>query len=300
MQNEVNRAVERGLSGENRNASMNWYNTEPLRERFGDLYRGPGSSDDAYLRFMQAVGTTSPQNTVMNNVSEATKIMKMLAQGKEIPRSGKEAGFSGVAADTRAILSRKKFGQEGGYNVKDSQKTEHFGRSLAGDQSKAVVDAHAMRTLSMAQKDPRYLTNSIRYQADHGGYENYSPRDLLANGETSMKELLTRPTMWMSAPTDAAYGLAAKPYHKAADKFGLAPGQAQAAAWYGNADKTGVKTTPHTFNELFEQRLRENALAMNKSPEELLDDVINGRAHLDMSGVPMPTQLPFTRDEQID
>jgi hypothetical protein len=115
--------------------------------------------------------------------------------------------------------------------------------------------------------------------------------DLVESGEKTIKEMMESPTYWLSAPPDAAYGYAAKPYEKAADKFGLSPGQSQAAAWYGNADMTGVKTEPKTFNELFEQRLRSNATAMNMDPEELLRRVINGEEHL-LGMAPPPMALP--------
>lgn len=280
VQNNVNKAVERGLQPESRNAVENWYNTEPLRERFHDLYKGEGSPDDAFLKLMQAVGTTSPMNSVLPNAAEATRIYKRLQRGEEIPRVGKEADLGGVAADAKAILSRKKFGQEPGYNPKDSQKTEFFGRSLAGDDSKVVVDSHAMRGLTMPTKDPRYMAPYVRYKADHGGYENFYPRDAIESGDMTMKRALQSPKYWLSQPPDAAYGFAAKPFERAADKFGLSPGQAQAAAWYGNADMTGVVTQPKTFNELFEIKLRENADALRMDPEELLKRVINGEQHL--------------------
>lgn len=293
VQNTINKAVERGVSGENRNATLNWYNTEPLRERFHDLYKGEGSPDDAYLKLMQAVGTTSPQNQVLPNAAEATQIYQRLMRGQDIPRDGD--GLSGVAAKGKAVLSRKKFGLEPGYNPKDAQKTEFFGRSLAGDDSKVVVDSHAMRGLAMPTKDPRYLGGSVRYKADHGGYENFNPREMVASGEMSMADALKSPTYWLSAPTDATYRYAAKPYERAAEKFGLSPGQAQAAAWYGNSDLTGVATMPKTFNELFEMRLRTNAQNLNMDPEELLRRVINGEEHL-LGSAPLPMS-PGGEDE---
>jgi hypothetical protein len=276
----LNKAVEKGL--ENSGTVLNWYNTEPLRERFGDLYEGDMTPDEAYLQYMQAVGTTSPQNPVNKNIANATQIYQRLQQGKKIPRDNKLIpGFETPGGLTRTIVSRKKFGQEEGFDPFEAPKTEYFGRSLAGDTGRVVVDSHASRLLGMSSEDPRMLTTSARY-FDPGSetYGSYNPREMLETGDATMKDALSEPTWWRARPTKAEYKYAAQPFEKAAKKYGIDPGQAQAAAWYGAAEQTGVKTPPKTFNELFEERIRQNADALGMSPEDVLSDVINGRRTL--------------------
>jgi hypothetical protein len=276
----VNKAIEKGIS-DVPGTVLNWYNTEPLRERFNDLYTNTTMSpDEAFLQYMQAVGATSPQSPVPANIANASEIYQLLQQGRTIPRDPKKLGqhFQTPGGLTRTIVSRKKFGQEEGYDPAEAPKTEYFGRSLAGDTSRPVIDSHASRLLGMSSEDPRMLTGSARYYDPQSGtYGSYSPKDMLESGEASMKDALSEPTWWRARPTKAEYKFMAQPFEKAAKKFDIDPGQAQAAAWYGAADMTGVKTPPLTFNEMFEQRLRTNAEAKGKSPEQLLKDVINGR-----------------------
>jgi hypothetical protein len=290
---QVNSAVDRGLK-EHRDTVLNWYNMLPLRERFHDLYQG-GDPDAAFLRFNQSVAAMSPQNPVPENMAQGSWIYNVLERGDKIPTDPKKGVPSGYgnqpAMGTRLSVARKKSGQEEGYDFRDSPKTEFFGRSLAGDDSVPVIDAHAMRTMAMATKDPRFLQNSIRYSDDGGkSYKTYSPRQMLEDGEITMKEALQNPTWWQSGARGAMYAPATVPFHRAADKFGISPGQAQAAAWYGNAEKTGVKTQPFTAMEILEQRIRQNAEARGKTPEEMLDDMINGREYL-LEGGDVPISM---------
>lgn len=277
---QVNSAVDRGLK-EHPDTVLNWYNMLPLRERFHDLYKGK-DPDDAFLKFNQSVAAMSPQNPVPENMAQGSWLYSRLQQGKRIPDDPKDvakAGFGNQPAmGTRLSVARKKFGQDGeAYDYRKSPKTEFFGRSLAGDDSVPVIDAHAMRTMAMATKDPRMLQNSIRYSDDGGKtYKTYSPREMLESGEITMKEALKQPTWWQSGARGAMYDPATVPFMRSAEKFGISPGQAQAAAWYGNAEKTGVKTQPFTAMEILEQKIKQNAHARSKSPEQMLKDVING------------------------
>lgn len=300
VQRSLNKAVDMGLK-ENPGAATNWYNMEPLRERFHDLYKGEGKPDDAFVKLMQAVGTTSMQNPALPNAANATQIYERLQKGLGIPNKTEKyqmpGSFLTPGAETRLEASQKRLGnRQDEYSFKDAPKSHYFGDTLAGLSGRVTVDSHAMRGLVMPTKNSNFLRTNAREMGEDGAYQNINPKQMFDNGELG-KLSDVKPSFWYSRPTAAEYKDFAEPFHKAAKKFSISPEQAQAAAWYGNAEKTGVKTPPQTFNELFEQRLRENARDRNIDPEKLLDDVINGRTHLKATAVPV--QPPFTRDEQI-
>lgn len=276
----VNATVDKGLK-EHGDTVLNWYNMLPLRERFHDLYRG-GDPDDAFLRFNQSVAAMSPQNPVPENMAQGSWLYNRLEKGQPIPDSPKGVMAFGnqPAMGTRLSVARKKFGQEGGYDPVKAPKTEYFGRSLAGDDSVPVIDSHAVRTIAMATKDPRYMQTALRRPDPAGGYSSFSPQEMVNSGELSMKEAMNNPTYWGWSPRGTGYYPATVPFMRAAEKFDISPGQAQAAAWYGNAEKTGVVTEPKTAMQILEDRIRQNATARNKSPEQMLDDMINGKDFL--------------------
>jgi len=258
------------------------------KEAWGRFERGeppqPGDDILASLITLGAAGFARPKGSLS---AGAAHFDDMPFDLPEVPVAGEKAALKSKKGVNRAQTQSKKWGdaiagvQRQKAGPPDAPKTEYFGRSLAGDQSNPVIDSHASRALAMATEDPRFVQNAVRYfDPNTQWYESFSPREMLESGELPMKELQNQPTYWWSRPTKGEYKYAQEPFRKAADKFDLSPGQAQAAAWYGAASKTGVKTPPSTFMELFEQRLRDNAETRGIDPEDLLKRVINGETHL--------------------
>jgi hypothetical protein len=274
-------AFDRGVrnSGE---VPLDWYNMEPLRQRFGEMYQGPMNPNDAFLQFNDAIAASSVMNPVDQNMRNASQIYQLLQQGKEIPRTTDlMPTFAGPGGQTRLIVNRKLFGQEPGWDPWQSPKVDNFRRNLSGDQSTVTVDSHASRAPGMFSKDPRFLEGRVRTGDESGtGYTSFSPREMLEGGQVTMKDLMDQPTWWQSRPRKSEYGAFAKLYERLADRKGVSPAQAQAAAWYGNADMTGVVTPPKTALQILEDVVNRNADRSGISNEKMLSDVINGRSAL--------------------
>jgi hypothetical protein len=292
VQRRVNSAVGKGLETYP-GVAENWYNMEPLREQFHNLYRGDMHPDEAFHQMMKAVGATSPMNPMSSNIANASEIYSRLQRGEPIGNDPTKypPNFRTLGATTRLAVARKVFGEDEPYAPgKDPPKTTRFSRALAGAAGPEVtVDTHAMRLLAMSSEQPNLMSDYFRYKAPEGHYASYSPRDLYETGQKSLKQMLETPTWWANMPTKGEYASTQIPFQKAAQKFGLAPHQAQAAAWIGAGDKTGLSTLPdRTALQFLEDRINTTAHARGISPMDTLKSVINGKSTLFANKVTAP------------
>src|SRR4029434_6160945 len=88
----VNEVVQRGAQ----QGGMEWYNTEPLRQRFvAELGADKGAA--AYQQYRAVVAATSPRSKVAENARNASYYYSLAQQGLPLPRPIGKGGALSVA-----------------------------------------------------------------------------------------------------------------------------------------------------------------------------------------------------------
>src|SRR5215469_11069495 len=130
-----------------------------------------------------------------------------------------------------------------------------------------VIPPQNLKQITIGKKGERIVT--------------YRPQKLVAEGRLSIDEALEIPPFWASKPNDNEYAAVEQLYARIGAEYGLAPAEAQAAAWAGAGKLTGLGTeADRTFPELLNQRIMYTAHIRNEHPQQVLSDMIRGRKPL--------------------
>jgi hypothetical protein len=175
----------------------------------------------------------------------------------------------------------------------DVAKTPSYGANLEGNLTPVAMDRHAIRAPGMMTEDPRWLATQIKLKG--GG--KYRPQDEFNAGNLTMEDALKQPTYWADMPLKNEYAPLEDYYQSLARDAGMAPGQAQASGWVGNAQLTGVETDPtKTFLDMFQDRIKNTAYRMGKDPREVVQGFWQGKwpllaAPAAAAGVALPAAM---------
>lgn len=242
----VNDVVQRGVGMGGRE----WYNTDPLRERFvGEL--GADAGPAAYQQYLDLIAATSPRSKVAENVRNASYYHSLAQQGEPLPhRIMKDNGTWTVAeplpspyghiAQGLHVQNAENVLQNGGWPVLQNPKPASFSQNLAGNQMPVTIDTHNARLWGMTDSKGR-------------------PVDM---------------------PAKTEYGWLEQLQQQQAGNMGLTPAQYQAAAWLGGGAETGLKSAPDPFLKVLEDRVRHTAKKRGEDPEMTLRRFITGESPL--------------------
>jgi hypothetical protein len=293
-----------------------WYHTEPLRQAFADAYRGSNSDPGgvrAFQQFMDQVAATSPRSDVPTNIRNASYYYGLGRRGEDLPAQ-LPYPYGHVAQQLHkqnfANLSAAATEGPGGWNVLQNPKPASFAQNLTGNLEPVTVDTHAFRNIGMRTEDPRFLATSIRAKIKPGkaaaaadeeealGTNNslvskygevskdgttvtFRPQKLFNEGKLTMQDAKNIPSFWASKPNENEYAAVENFYRQLAREHGLAPADAQAAAWAGGGKLTGLGSPPaKTFPEMFNERVAYTARMRGEDPKDTLRKMILGQAPL--------------------
>lgn len=273
----VEDAVDRGIEM----GGPAWYNADELRQRFvGEL--GEDEGGPAFRRYMDMVAATSPRSRVGENVRNASYYYSLDRQGLPMPgEKDKLPQPYGHIAQKNHKLNAQGVVENGGWDVFRNPKPASFVENLVGNQRPVTVDAHAYKLPALATRDPRFLATS--YKSSEGA-ETVNPRKLHASGALSMEEAVERPAMWLGAPEPNEYAAMERLYQDVATRKGITPAQAQASAWIGGGEDTGLMSATDPFLRIFEERLAITADKTGLSKEDVLRRMIRGEMPLYNAG----------------
>jgi hypothetical protein len=285
-----------------------WYHNEPIRRAFVDEL-GPKAGQDAFATFMDMVSATSPRSDVPTNIRNASYYFQHALEGKPLPEklpypfghvaqalhrqnyetlTGPRAGALSAAAPETGTA----------WDIFKNPKPASFSQNLQGNLVPGTMDTHAFRNIAMRTGDPRFLETSItelakgkpgpetqagRYgeYSEKGGKVTYRPQKLVESGKLTMEDAKNIPHFWASKPNENEYAAAEALYAKLGKKAGLPTADAQAAAWSGAGEMTGLGTVgTHTFPELFNERVLFTSKLRGEKPEETLRAFIKGEKPL--------------------
>lgn len=261
LEDKMLKVIEEGR----RMGAKNWYNTEPLRQVFIKEL-GPGEGEEAFRKYMGYVAATSAASDVGTNARNGSYYFGLDVREGRVPDVGERMPYpyGHYAARNHQIFAQKVFNNE--LDELTYQKMRSFLENLTGNYAPVTVDRHALRLPAMLAEDKNFLEK---------GY-----RELLDNGKISMAELVQMPAAWR-APTAKEYAALEQFYKGVARKAGLAPAEAQAAAWVGGAERTGVKDNGLlSFIDHFEDRLHLTAAKRRLPVDEVLRQFVRGKMNL--------------------
>lgn len=236
--------IKRGLSM----AGSDWYDTTALRQRFHDL-NGPEQGENDFRRFMQYVGTNSPQNKVPPDIRQASYYYYLDKNGVPITTVDSKTGLPNVENPTNIPSPYKALPahtngsvevQQGTRDPLNAQKTASFAQNLSGNYFPVTIDMHALKSPAMMAQDPRWL--------------NGEGKAAMAKG-ADIGALAQDPKYWEATPGDNEYAHLEQWWKGMADDLGITPAQAQAGSWVGDGARTGLGSDENkTFIDFMNDR----------------------------------------------
>ena len=262
--------------GRNINAQTFYYN-EPLRQAFiSEL--GKRKGDPAFARYMDYVAASSPRSDVEANARNASYYYMLQQQGLPVPaKGGVNPQPYGHMAQNLHRLNAERIRSGDYFDAIKNPKPLSFSANLQGNFAPVTVDAHAFKLPGMLARDPRFLATSVGLDKGVTVY----PQRMFNSGEINMEDALARPVYWASKPNANEYGAMEQYYKQLAQQAGMAPAQAQAAAWAGGGPMTGLASVAgDPFMRSVENRANLTAARRGISPQEALSRMIRGREPL--------------------
>ena len=258
-----------------------WYDTTALRQRFHDL-NGPEQGEQDFQKFMQYVGTNSPQNKVPPDIRQASYYYHLDKNGVPITPVDKFGNPrpevqdpTNIAAPYKALPSHQSGSSEvqaGTRDPLDAQKTASFAQNLSGNYEPVTIDMHALKLPAMLKQDPRWL--------------NGEGKAALASG-TDIGTLAQDPKWWENSPGANEYGHLEQWWKGMANDLGITPAQAQAGSWVGGGHITGLGSDENkTFIDFMNDRGNLTAQKTGQgNAQDAIDAFIRGQQPLLTSGV---------------
>ena len=265
------------ISEGQRMGGANWYNTDPLLEKFVQQI-GPDAGQKAYRKYMDFVAATSPRSDVGTNIRNASYYYGRDMRGEGMPAVGDRnpQPYGHMAQRLHQMNAERVAGP--GWDPLNNPKPASFVENLAGNQEPVTVDTHAFRLPAILGQDPRFLETA--YQASKDA-PKLNIQKLVMSGDMSMEDALKTPAYWQAQPKANEYAAMERYYKPIGRELGLTPAQTQASAWVGGGKLTGLASDESKpFMRFFDDRIMKTARETGMDPKDVLRDFISGKAPL--------------------
>lgn len=299
----VAKSIEKGIDL----GAAPWYHTQAIKQAFiREL--GPESGSRAFRKYMDMVAVTSPRSDVPTNIRNASFYYQHALHGKDLPenlprpyghvaQNLHRSNFEMLQGKQPAPLSSD-VPPYSNWDYMKNPKPASFSQNLQGNLRPGTIDTHAFRNIGMRTNDPRFLETSVsakykmgsdpgkdtivgKYGERRGDVVTFRPQQLLEKGRLSLEEAKKLPYFWTAKPNKNEYAAAEQFYRKLGEKRGLPTADAQAAAWAGGGDLTGLGSPPsHTFPQMLNERILYTAMMRGEKPADTLRWFIRGKKPL--------------------
>lgn len=288
----------------------------------GPVYRAAkaaGLSDDEAAKYLADLGdyvaATSPRTKVEENLRNASLVMAKQAQGvpfREIIGPGTvdpKTGVKGISEKGYPLMTGKggihgklldDVIEQGGMNVANNPKPSNFGPNIAGNRSGVTVDTHAIRgTLqTLNEMNPGSVPEGFILPKFRESYRK-DPSTLTPDmiDDTLASQMIGPKGDTTKAQTE--YAVFADIWHKAADRLGVSPAEAQSMGWFGFGDETNLGSARKTPVDIFDERIDVTAKAMGISPEQAAEGVFRRQIPLlGVGGTALLGASQYQQDQQ--
>jgi hypothetical protein len=269
------------ISEGQRMGGANWYNTDPLLEKFVQQL-GPDAGQKAYRKYMDFVAATSPRSDVGTNIRNASYYYGRDMRGEGMPAVGDRnpQPYGHMAQRLHQMNAERVAGP--GWDPLNNPKPASFVENLAGNQEPVTVDTHAFRLPAILAQDPRFLETA--YQASKDA-PKLNIQKLVQSGNMSIEDALKMPAYWQAQPKANEYGAMERYYKPIGRELGMTPAQTQASAWVGGGKLTGLASDESKpFMRFFDDRVMKTARETGMDPKDVLRNFISGKAPLYAKG----------------
>jgi hypothetical protein len=271
-----------------------WYNADPLRQAFIDELGKQG--DPRFQQYMDLVAATSPRSDVGTNVRNASYYYNRLVNDQGMPAVGDPNPQPYGHMAQRLHQQNAQTVAGGGWDPLQNPKPASFAQDLMGNQQPVAVDTHAFRLPGILSQDPRFLETAYQSSKDA---PKQNIQQMVLSGQMSMEDALKQPAYWQAQPKANEYGAMENYYKGLASDAGLSPAQAQAAAWVGGGQQTGLASdASKPFIGFVEDRANKTADVRGLSPAEALSQFIRGNKPLLGVGGAGAATLPLWQQYQ--
>ena len=271
-----------------------WYNADPLRQAFIDELGKQG--DPRFQQYMNLVAATSPRSDVGTNVRNASYYYNRLVNGEPMPDVGTPNPQPYGHMAQRLHQQNAQTVAGGGWDPLQNPKPASFAQDLMGNQQPVAVDTHAFRLPGILSQDPRFLETAYQSSKDA---PKQNIQQMVLSGQMSMEDALKQPAYWQAQPKANEYGAMENYYQGLASDAGLSPAQAQAAAWVGGGQQTGLASdASKPFIGFVEDRANKTADVRGLSPAEALSQFIRGNKPLLGVGAAGAATMPLWQQWQ--
>jgi hypothetical protein len=272
-------AIQRGLP-----VGMSWHNAQPAIQDAIDALGSEEAGREAFKKYIDYNAATSSLKAVPTNLREASYYYWRDKAGlgpSTIGETPPDPYHGGLAVQGHQKAANQVLA--GTWGQGDVSKTPSYGANLEGNLTPVAVDRHAMRAPGMLAEDPRFLLTKVPKT-------DIRPQDLYNAGQLSMEDALKQPTYWTDMPAKNEYASMEDYYQDLARQANMAPGQAQASGWVGNAELTGVETDPtKTWLQMYQDRIKNTAYRTGQSAQDVVRNFWQGQHPLLSVGAPVAT-----------
>lgn len=273
---EVRRRMDAAIEEGRSLKADRWYDTAPLLAAFIKEL-GPTEGKAAFNRYADIVGLTSPGTSVPENLRRASWVYGLDRRGEALPAYAPSPYGVMTEKTQRGLLDSYFSGK--GFPL-TAAKTASFAQNVRGNQTPVSLDRHALRLPAIFSGDKRFLENSVQVADDSPkGMTRINPRKLVDAGLMNFADAFEQPAYWSARPHPTEYAALEQYYSDLAERHGLTPAQAQAAAWVGGADITDVRDA-RPLLQAFKDRLGVTARERQISEEDALSRMIRGEQPL--------------------
>jgi hypothetical protein len=278
----------------------------------------PGGAK-AFKDFMDLAAGTSVRSDVPTNIRNASYYLYLKKQGLPLPdKLPYPYGHVAQKAHRQHFTNLSAAAAEGreGWDVLRNPKPPSYSQNLQGNLAPGTIDTHAFRNIAMRSGDPEFLGTSVRVKLNKAGKViedesdevpseaaqtmmakygersidkngntiiTYRPQQLLREGRLTMQDAQKIPTFWASKPNANEYK-ATEDFYRALGlehELKLPLADAQAAAWAGGGDLTGLGSPPtKTFAEMMNERAEFTARMRGADPTQTLHQAMRGELPL--------------------
>lgn len=219
---------------------LDWFDLSSLR---ADLQAAQGAKagDEAFTRLTHAIAATSPRSTVASNIKRGSAMAHIIGTGGELP------------------LTNADIAERLGPGYGHLAHTSHI-PALRDLQRLGSITAN-LESVFQRPKISSFGEN-LRGNLAPVTVDTHAARSFGLN-ETQVKP---------------GYTVVENALREIAAKLGIEPAQAQASAWIGNAEKTGV-VDPQPFMQLMRGMIGPRAKALGMTPEDFWAAFLQGKAH---------------------
>lgn len=239
-----------------------FYHVGPIYEAL----RKAGLSDrealDYVEEFSDLYGATSPRTATLENMRSASNLQFKAAQGIPFERNildgtvSNDKGFPMMDSHkTRGVAYMNKQYDQGA-----NPKPVNFAENSRGNLENVTVDTHAIRgavdaleeVVGEGNLNPGFLKPKAR-----DTYKKEGRFSRASDVDDGLEAKDTKP--YGGVTTQIEYGPMADLYADVGNKIGVSPAEAQALAWHGMGDMTGLQSSSKTIARLWQDRVAATA-----------------------------------------